>query len=96
MMLFASRRMTSIAARGVALLARDLDRARRGVDAVQAHDPSFDLRDRLLRDDDDVAVLELHALEDERHEVVALLELGDAGDGEDREAGHRPTMRMPA
>ena len=70
--------------------------ARRGVDAVQVHDPSFDLRDRLLRDDDDVAVLELHTLEDERDEVVALLELGDAGDGEDRDAGHRPTTRMPA
>ena len=82
--------------RGVVFRAGDLDRAWRGLDAVQPDDAPLDLRDRLLRDDDDVPVLELDALEDERHEVVALLQLGNSQDREDGDAGHRPTMRTPA
>ena len=46
------------------------------------HDASFDLRDRLLRDDDDVARREsscaLRRLDHERTQIVALLELRES------------------
>ena len=42
----------------VAVRAGELARALRGLDVGEAHDAALDLRDRLLRDDDDVAVLE--------------------------------------
>jgi hypothetical protein len=84
------------ATRSIAALACDLDRARRRLDPVQAHDAALDLRDRLLRDDDDVVVLELDAIEHERGEVVALAQLGQVAHGQDGDARHSPTMRMPA
>ena len=74
--LFASRRIHSIAAR-IPLVAGDLARPLRRLDVVEADDASLDLRDRLLRDDDDVAVLELDALEDQRREVVPFAQLGE-------------------
>ena len=43
-----------------------------GLDVVEPHDAALGLRDRLLRDDEHVAVLELGALRDERGEIVAL------------------------
>ena len=73
-------------------LAGDLTRPRRGLDVVQSHDSPFDLRDRLLRDDEDVSVLELRALGDEARQVVSFAQLGEPLDGRDREGGHRPTI----
>ena len=61
----------------ISLVARDLARTLRRLDVVEPHDATLDLRDRLLRDDDDVAVLELDALEDQRREVVPFAKLGN-------------------
>ena len=63
------------------------------------NDASLDLRDRLLRDDDDVPVLELDALDDQLREVVVLVQLRDPFDGDDRvttPAHGSPTMWTPA
>ena len=84
-MRFASRRIHSTRC-GSPSLARDLPCELRGLDGVETHDASFDLRDRLLRDDDDVEVRELDALGDECGEVVAFAQLGDPRDREDGEA----------
>src|SRR5207253_7746276 len=46
------------------------------------HDAPLDLRDRLLGDHDDVALLEHNALRDQRAEVVALGHLGQPLDGQ--------------
>ena len=51
-----------------------------------AYGAPFDLRDRLLRDDDDVEVGELDTLGDEVGEVVAFAQLGDPADREHGEA----------
>ena len=77
-------------------LAGDLTRLRRGLDVVQPHDSSFDLRDRLLRDDEDVSVQELGALGYEACQVVSFAQLGEPVDGSDREDGHWPTTCRPA
>src|SRR5205823_5611528 len=78
------------------LSAGDLARAVRGLVLVEPNDAPFDLRDRLLRDDDDVGLLELDAFEDEPREIVALPELRNPGDREERVSAHTPTMRTPA
>ncbi len=81
----------------VALVARDLDRPRRRLDIVKANDAPFDLGDRLLHDDDDVAVLELDALDDHRSEIVPLAQLGNARERKDGEPAQcRPVTRRPA
>ena len=84
------------AARRVAVGGGDLARPLGGLDPLQPRDSSLDLRDRLLRDDDDVAVLELRTLDDHRREVVVLVQLGDALEREDRDAVHRPVTLTPA
>ena len=60
----------------------ELQRSRRGLDVVEAHDPALRLRDRLLGDDEHVGVLEparpLGRVQEQRREVVALLDLRDA------------------
>src|SRR5438034_1306320 len=84
---------------GIALVAGDLARALRRLDRVEAEDAALDLRDRLLRDDDDVPVLELDALDDQLREVVVLVQLRDPLDGDDRvttPAHGSPTMWTPA
>ena len=61
-----------------------------GLDVLDPHDAALGLRDGLLRDDDDVAVLELRPRRDQRAEVVALLDLGQAlrpGRSRSRQAG---------
>ena len=78
-----SRRTTS-SSRG-SRVARELARARGRLDVVEPDDAALRLRDDLLRDDDDVAVLELRALGDQRAEVVALADLGQAFDRRDRQ-----------
>ena len=84
----------------IGVVAGDLPRALRRLGVVEANDPSLDLRDRLLRDDDDVVLLEPDPLGNERSEVVAGPELWDPRDGEDTEAaldGHeRPVICTPA
>ena len=72
------------------------------LDPLEADHPALRLRDDLLRDDEDVGVLEASCpvgrFRQERHEIVALLDLRDALEREDPDlAGHgRPVMRMPA
>ncbi len=75
---------------------RELARSVRGLDVVELNDPPFDLGDRLLGDDEDVPVLELRALGDQAREVVSLAQLRQVTNREDREAGHRPSIRSPA
>ena len=75
---------------------RELARPRRRLDVVELHDPTLELGDRLLCDDEDVPVLELHALGDQAREVVSFAQLRKVRNGEDREAGHRPSIRTPA
>ncbi len=60
---------------GVGLVAGELARLLGRFDAGELHDPALDLRDRFLRDDNHVTVLELRPLCDERREVVAFREL---------------------
>src|SRR5207237_6163099 len=72
----------------IALVAGDLARTLGRLDIVELHDATLDLRDRLLRDDDDVAVLELCALCNQRGQIVALPQLWQPFDGQDREAAH--------
>ena len=80
----------------------ELERARRRLDLVQPDDAALGLRDDLLRDDDDVAVLEpagaLGRVGEERHEVVALLDLRDPLERDDPDARRhgRPVTRRPA
>ena len=75
----------------------DLARLLRRLVVVEPHDAALDLRDRLLRDDDDVPVLEVDPVRDQRGEVVALAQLRDAFDREGGESAHgRPTTRTPA
>src|SRR5689334_983549 len=45
---------------------------------VRSHDAALDLGDRLLRDGDHVAVLQLGALLDHLRQVVAFTQLGEA------------------
>ena len=83
-------------------IAGELVRALGRLDPVEADDPALGLRDDLLRDDEDVGVLEparpVGRLRQERHEIVALLDLRDALEREDPDpGGHgRPVMRTPA
>ena len=76
----ASSRMTWIR-RGSASSPASSRACSRRLDVGEGDHASLDLRDRLLRDDDDVAVLELDALGDERREIVSLAQLGHSLDG---------------
>ena len=77
------------------LAARQLSRAIRRLHVVETYDAPLDLRDGLLRDDDDVAVLEVDSFGDQRAEVVPLSQLGNACDGDDLDHG-RPVTEIPA
>ena len=85
------------------VIARQLVRPPGRLDPVEADHPALRLRDDLLRDDEDVGVLELSRplgrLRQERHEIVALLDFRDALERKDPEPGRhgpRPVMRRPA
>ena len=67
-----------------------------GLDLGQTNDPSLGLRDRLLRDHEDVAVLQLGPLRDQRAEVVSLADLRQPLDRPDRDGHGRPVSRRPA
>jgi len=88
----------------VAVRACQLDRARRRLHLVEADDTALHLRDGLLGHNHDVAVLEAARLRDslgeQSRQVVALLELGQPGEGDHPDlAGHgqwTPVTRRPA
>ena len=65
----------------VAVRAGERPRALRGLDVGEAHHATLDLRDRLLRDHHDVAVLEpagpQRRLVQLAREIGALVQLGD-------------------
>lgn len=82
----------------VAVRACQLERSRRGHDVGERHDPAFDLRDRLLRNDDDITVGEPagtpRTLVDQRTEIMPVPELREADDWDDSHlspAGATPT-----
>ena len=82
-------------------VAGELARPLRRLDVREVDDATLDLRDRLLRDDEDVVVLEARLrarVDDERGEIVALLELRDPAERDDAQlAGQRsPVTRIPA
>ena len=72
------------------------------LDLVEPDDAALRLRDDLLRDDDDVGVLEpsgaVGRVRQERDEIVALLDLRDALEREDPDLGRHwsPVTRTPA
>ena len=87
---------------GIAVVG-ELERPLRRLDVVQPHDAALRLRDRLLRDDEHVRVLEaarlLGRVQEQPREVVAVLDLRDAleRDHPDLARGHgMPEMRRPA
>ena len=93
-------RITSIR-RGSSSPASSRARSRR-LDPVEVDDAAFHLRDRLLRDDDDVVAREpagaVGRFDEQRAEVVPLLELRDPAERDDAELVRqgRPVTRMPA
>ncbi len=82
-----------LGAAGILVVAGELERALRRLDVVQPDDAALRLRDRFLRDDEHVAVLERLAFDDERGEIVALADLGETFDREDPQM---PVSRIPA
>ena len=81
-------------------IAGELARALGRLDLVEADHPALRFRDHLLRDDEDVGVLEpartRRRLRQERNEIVALLDLRDALEREDPDACFPPTPAKPA
>jgi len=70
--------------------------AERRVELVAVRDPPFRLRDDLVRDDEDVAVLECRRRGQEAGEVVAGSDLRQALDRDDAQlAQGRPVTRRP-
>ena len=82
----------------ILLVAGDLPRPVRRLDAGESDDPAFGLRDDLLREHDHVAVLELDLRDDELGKVVPFLDLRQSGDRDDAKlaAQGSPVRRMPA
>ena len=80
----------------VALVAGELDRLRRRLEAVDADHATFRLGHDLLREHEHVAVRELGAFRDHRRQIVALPDLGQAVHGQDRDHAGTPEMRTPA
>ena len=79
----------------IALVRGELDRLRRRFIVVDPHDAALGLRDRLLREDEYIARLQLDQLDDERGEIVVLPDLRQAANGD--ELDHRtPVTRTPA
>ncbi len=70
----------------IALVAGELDGARRRLDVSEVHDSPLDLRDRLLSDDEDVAGLEptgaVARIGEQACEVVSLFELWNAAEAD--------------
>jgi hypothetical protein len=82
----------------ILVVAGDLQRPLRRLDAREIDDTAFRLRDDLLREDNHVAVLELEPGDDELGQVVPFFDLRQAGDRNDAElaAQGSPVRRMPA
>jgi len=69
-------------------VAGELARARRRSDAVERNDAPLGFRDSLLRDDHNIAVLELHGIVQELGEVVPRLDLRQALDSDHADLAH--------
>ena len=80
----------------VALAGGELPCALARVDVVQIDNATLGLRDHLVRHDEHVTVLKRDRTRDERAEIVALLNLGQALDREDRDHASTPETRIPA
>jgi hypothetical protein len=81
----------------VLIVAGDLARLLRGLDVVEADDAALRLGDGLLRENDDVAVLELELGRDELGEVVPFTDLRQALDRNEANLSQgKPVSRMPA
>ena len=79
------------------LVAGNLARALRRLDVVEPHDAPLGLRHGFLREDDDVAVLELEPGGNERGEVVPFTDLRQSLDCDDADFLQLiPVIRMPA
>ena len=74
----------------------ELARPLRRLDVVQPHDAGLGLRDDLLRENDDVAVLERTRTRHELCKIRAGADLGQALERQDRQAHRRPVTRRPA
>ena len=85
---------------GIALRPGELDRLRGRLDLVEADDLPLGLRDHLVRDADDVAVLELGSPRDQRGEVIVHLDLRQPFHREDLDDAFgvttAPRIRLPA
>ena len=69
----------------------------RRLHAVELDRPALRLRHDLVRDDDDVALLEGRSVREHVSEVVALADLLDPLHGDHPQLGHsRPVSRKPA
>jgi hypothetical protein len=82
----------------ILLVAGNLSRPLRRLNTGESDNPTFGLRDDLLREHDHVAVLELDLGDDELCQVCPFLDLRQAGDRDDAElpAQGSPVRRMPA
>jgi hypothetical protein len=84
-------------AAGILVVACDLPCTLRRLQLVQANDSPFGFGHRLLREDDDVAVLELELRDDQLGEVVPFLDLRQPLDCDNSEFFQgRPVSLMPA
>ena len=77
---------------------RELARAFRRLDVVEPNDTALRFRDGFLGDDEDVEVLQWHALGDQRRQVVSLDDRGKPFDGQHADLRHRrgPSRRERA
>jgi len=84
-------------AAGVLIVARYLARTLGRLQVFEPDDASLGLRDRLLREDDDVAVLELELRRDQLGEVVSFTDLRQPFDCDDTNLSQgRPVNLIPA
>jgi hypothetical protein len=81
----------------VLVVARDLPRTLGGLQVLEPDDASLGLRDPLLREDDDVAVLELELRRDQLGEIVPCTDLRQPLDCDDTNLSQgRPVNLIPA
>src|SRR5205085_2934446 len=80
----------------VAVRAGELARTLRRLDVVELDDAALGLRDDLLREDDHVAVFEGVRSSNELGDIRAGADLGQALEGQDRQAHRKPVECRPA
>ena len=91
---FVSRRITSSSRGSRSPAASSIARSDGSISASD-DDAALGLRHDLLRDHDDVVILELDPRGDQRRKVIALLHLGQAEHRQDRDHS-TPLTRIPA